>query len=306
MSDQNAIELREVSKTINGEDVIQNLSFSVRRGEIYGLLGPNGAGKTLTIRMMVGLISITKGDIFVEGHSIKTARTKALQHIGAIVESPDLYGYMTGMQNLKHFARMYGGSVSLERITELVNLVELSDAIHRKVKTYSLGMHQRLGIAQALLHRPSVLILDEPTNGLDPNGIHQLRNYLRTLAKHENIAIIISSHLLAEIELLCDRVAIIQNGTLIDERSISNTEQENAMVQVEFEVTEPDRAVSILEDFTIVRKTERTILIKATKQQIPDIVVLLVQNNIKIFQVNIRTKSLEDTFLSLTGGTQQP
>jgi ABC-2 type transport system ATP-binding protein len=306
MSDQNAIELREVSKTINGEDVIQNLSFSVRRGEIYGLLGPNGAGKTLTIRMMVGLISITKGDIFVEGHSIKTARTKALQHIGAIVESPDLYGYMTGMQNLKHFARMYGGSVSLERITELVNLVELSDAIHRKVKTYSLGMHQRLGIAQALLHRPSVLILDEPTNGLDPNGIHQLRNYLRTLAKHENIAIIISSHLLAEIELLCDRVAIIQNGTLIDERSISNTEQENAMVQVEFEVTEPDRAVSILEDFTIVRKTERTILIKATKQQIPDIVVLLVQNNIKIFQVNIRTKSLEDTFLSLTGGTQKP
>jgi ABC-2 type transport system ATP-binding protein len=182
MSKQPVVELHHVSKTIDGEELITDLSFSIHRGEIYGLLGPNGSGKTLTIRMMVGLISMTSGDISIHGYSIRTDRIEALQHVGAIVENPDLYGYMTGMQNLKHFARMYDKPISKERIMEVIDLVELSDAIHRKVKTYSLGMRQRLGIAQALLHRPSVLILDEPTNGLDPAGIHQLRNYLYTLA----------------------------------------------------------------------------------------------------------------------------
>lgn len=160
MEDQTIVDVRGISKKVYGEEIIHDVSFSVRRGEIYGLLGPNGSGKTFTIRLMVGLLSLTAGDVLIAGHSIKTDRINALAHIGAIVENPDLYGYMTGMQNLKHFARMYGHTrVDSARMIEIAELVELSDVLDRKVKTYSLGMRQRLGIAQALLHRPSVLML---------------------------------------------------------------------------------------------------------------------------------------------------
>ncbi|WP_047151271.1 ABC transporter ATP-binding protein [Aneurinibacillus tyrosinisolvens] len=304
MTDKNVVELHNVSKTVDGEPIIRDLSFSIRRGEILGLLGPNGAGKTFTIRMMVGLITMTDGDIFIEGHSIRTDRTKALQHVGAIVENPDLYGYMTGMQNLKHFARMYDTSISRERIMEIVRLVELSDAIHRKVKTYSLGMRQRLGIAQALLHQPGVLILDEPTNGLDPVGIHQLRGYLYKLVKEEGIAIIVSSHLLAEVELMCDRVVIIQNGMFVGEHNIKERKDSVTAVEVAFEVTEPDKAVLLLASFGTVQAVETTIMLKLPKQQVPAIVALLVESGIGIYQVNIRTESLEETFLTLTGGTR--
>ncbi|MED0671232.1 ABC transporter ATP-binding protein [Aneurinibacillus aneurinilyticus] len=305
MTSQNAIKVQHVSKNIGGNDLIKDLSFSIQRGEICGLLGPNGAGKTLTIRMMVGLISITEGDIFIEGHSVRTQRTNALRHIGAIVENPDLYSYMTGIQNLKHFARMYKQPITKERMMEVAELVELTDAIHNKVKTYSLGMRQRLGIAQALLHKPSVLILDEPTNGLDPAGIHQLRNYLYQLAKKENIAVIISSHLLSEIELMCDRVVIIQNGVFVGEHNIKAAKEANTQVEmeVEFEITEPVRAATLLTNIPIIRTTERTITVSTTKQHIPELVATLVQNGIGVFQVQIKTKSLEETFLSITGGT---
>ncbi|WP_420170301.1 ABC transporter ATP-binding protein, partial [Paenibacillus larvae] len=144
------------------------MSFSVHRGEVYGFLGPNGSGKTTTIRMMVGLISLTKGKIYIGGHSFRTDRSKALEHVGAFVVNPELYGYMSGWKNFLHFARMAARPVREERIREIIELVDLKDAIHNKVKKYSLGMCQRLGIAQALMHDPSILILDEPTNGLDP------------------------------------------------------------------------------------------------------------------------------------------
>jgi ABC-2 type transport system ATP-binding protein len=177
------VSLQHVYKTIGKKEIIRDLSFEIFPGEVYGFLGPNGSGKTTTIRMMTGLISITSGSITIGGYNVATEREKALAHIGAIVENPELYTYMTGMQNLKHFANMARKEVTKERIEQVIRLVELEHAIHKKVKTYSLGMKQRLGIAQALLHEPDVLILDEPTNGLDPAGIRKLRDYLQYLAK---------------------------------------------------------------------------------------------------------------------------
>src|SRR3954470_2691442 len=217
------VKLNNVTKIIKGRTIIDSISFEVHKGEIFGFLGPNGAGKTTTIRMIVGLISISSGDIEIDGKSIKKDFEQAIKHVGAIVENPEMYKFLTGYQNLVHYARMIPG-VSKERIDEVVRLVMLENRIDDKVKTYSLGMRQRLGIAQALLHKPSVLILDEPTNGLDPAGIRELRDYLRRLTRDEGISVVVSSHLLSEMELMCDRVAIIQNGKLIDVRLIREDE----------------------------------------------------------------------------------
>src|SRR3954453_20630546 len=215
------VKLDKVTKVIKGRTIIDEISFEVRRGEIFGFLGPNGAGKTTTIRMIVGLMSITKGQILIKGKNIKTEFEQAIRHVGAIVESPEMYKYLSGYQNLIHYARMVPG-VTKERIDEVVALVKLGERIHDKVKKYSLGMRQRLGVAQALLHRPSLLILDEPTNGLDPAGIRELRDYLRHLTRTEGISVIVSSHLLSEMELMCDRVAILQRGKLVNVMPVQN------------------------------------------------------------------------------------
>ncbi|KAF0819315.1 Efflux ABC transporter, ATP-binding protein [Bacillus sp. ZZV12-4809] len=179
------VEIQDVTKVINGRTIIDSVSFEVKKGEVFGFLGPNGAGKTTTIRMLVGLISITSGDIKVLGSSIKTDFEKAVSHIGAIVENPEMYKFLTGYQNLVHYARMSKG-VTKKKIDETVELVGLADRIHDKVRTYSLGMRQRLGLAQCLLHDPQILILDEPTNGLDPAGIREIRDHLRLLARERD------------------------------------------------------------------------------------------------------------------------
>lgn len=209
------LQLKNVSKTIRGKKIIDGLSFDVRAGEVFGFLGPNGAGKTTTIRMIVGHMGISSGDIIVCGVNVKENFEKAARHIGAIVENPELYKFLTGYQNLQQYARMSKG-VTKSKIDEVIELVGLKSRIHDKVKTYSLGMRQRLGLAQSLLHDPKPLILDEPTNGLDPAGIREIRDYLRRLTKEKGLAVIVSSHLLSEMEIMCDRIAIIQNGTLRD------------------------------------------------------------------------------------------
>ncbi|WP_232700241.1 ABC transporter ATP-binding protein [Brevibacillus daliensis] len=306
MSNTPVVELRNVTKKIKGKPIVQHLSFSVQRGEVYGFLGPNGSGKTTTIRMIVGLSSITEGQILVEGHDITKSRSQAMAHVGAIVENPEMYGYMTGMQNLIHFSRMASTPISKERIMKIVELVELTHAIKQKVKTYSLGMRQRLGIAQALLHSPSILILDEPTNGLDPSGIRQLRDHLRYLAKQENISILVSSHLLSEIELMCDRALVIQEGKFIDEISIHNQPEEAAnALSVEFEVDQAAAATAVLQDWQAKTGDHGKVTIMAEKSEIPRLVSLLVAQDISIYQIHIKTESLEDRFLALTkGGTQ--
>ena len=242
------VQMSNVTKKIGGKTIIDRLTLDLPKGEVFGFLGPNGAGKTTTIRMMVGLMSMTEGEILIGGSSIRTDFEGAIRYVGAIVENPEMYKYLTGYQNLRHFARMIPG-IGKNRIDEVVALTGLDKRIHDKVKTYSLGMRQRLGVAQALLHKPSLLILDEPTNGLDPAGIRELRDYLRKLAVEEGIAVFVSSHLLSEMELMCDKVAIIQAGKLIDIRTLRSNDANaaEAPVPVGFEVDRPADALVILQ-----------------------------------------------------------
>ncbi len=197
----------------SNKEIIKGLTFTINKGEVFGLIGPNGAGKTTTIRMMVGLMKLSEGDVHILGKSIKSDFKEAIHEVGAIVENPELYPFLTEAQSLQQYARMIP-DITQERIDEAVKLVGLEKAMNEKVGRYSLGMRQRIGIAQALLHKPSVLILDEPTNNLDPAGISEIRQYIRKLATENDVAEIISSHLLSEIELICDRIGIIKMGNL--------------------------------------------------------------------------------------------
>ncbi|HEY4600993.1 MAG TPA: ABC transporter ATP-binding protein [Cerasibacillus sp.] len=300
-----ALELINVTKRIGNKEIIKGLQFKIDKGEVFGFIGPNGAGKTTTIRMIVGLMSLTEGDIRIHGKSIKTNYKEAVREIGAIVENPELYPYMTGWQNLKHFARMIPG-ITDERIKEIISLVKMEKTIHEKVKRYSLGMRQRLGIAQALLHNPSILILDEPTNGLDPAGIREIREYIRALAKEENVAIIISSHLLSEIEQMCDRIGIIKNGELITTQSVHDTEDEEQSKTEQiflFDIKPAKKAQEVLEsefDAEVDHK-DGILTVKTTRENVPEMIKTLVKHDMAIYQVAASKSTLEDKFFDLIG-----
>ncbi|CAM3198499.1 ABC transporter ATP-binding protein [Paenibacillus lupini] len=301
--EQPIVQLQQVTKKIGKKTIINNLSLDLPLGEVFGFLGPNGAGKTTTIRMMVGLMAMTSGEIKIGGYSIRSQYQQAIRHVGAIVENPEMYKYLTGYQNLVHFARMIDG-VTPQRIQEVIDLVGLESRIHDKVKTYSLGMRQRLGVAQAILHRPKLLILDEPTNGLDPAGIRELRDYLRQLSKDEGIAVFVSSHLLSEMELMCDRVAIIQNGKLIDVRTIQqggiNAQSD---VNILFEVDKPAEALAVAAELgkDALREGD-SIVLEANRDFVASFNARLVAEGIKVYGIRVQTKSLEDQFLEVTGG----
>ncbi|MBO7747785.1 ABC transporter ATP-binding protein [Paenibacillus sp. MWE-103] len=301
--EQPIVRLQQVTKVIGKRTIIDGLTLDIPRAEVLGFLGPNGSGKTTTIRMMVGLMRMTKGDVLIGGHSVRDEYEQAIRHVGAIVENPEMYKYLTGYQNLLHFSRMVPGITS-QRIDEVVELVGLKERIHDKVRTYSLGMRQRLGVAQAIMHKPSLLILDEPTNGLDPAGIRELRDYLRKLAKEEGIAVFVSSHLLSEMELMCDRVAIIQGGKLIDVRLIqSGAQLAETSGPVVFEVDRPDDAVRLLAQHEPAR-VEEGALVRADRETVARINAELVGAGIKVYGIRVLNKSLEDQFLEMTGGQQ--
>jgi ABC-2 type transport system ATP-binding protein len=293
------IELRNVSKKIRNKQIIDNLSFEVMAGEVLGFLGPNGAGKTTTIRMITGLMKVSSGEIIINGTNLKQDFEKAISQIGAIVENPELYKFLTGYENLMQAARLYKG-VTKEKINQVVEMVGLKDHIHNKVKTYSLGMRQRLGIALCLLHDPKVLILDEPTNGLDPAGIKEIRHYLRKLAHENNLAILVSSHLLSEMEMMCDRIAIIQNGKLVNIQRVK--EEEEVKTRPYFiQVDEITSALNILQDAGYkANPHEHGIVVYLEKKQVPEIIQQFVQQNILIYEVKVISKSLEDRFLEIT------
>lgn len=293
------VRLVNVTKRIGKRTIIDNLTFDVPPGEVFGFLGPNGSGKTTTIRMMVGLMRMTSGEIYIKGRSIRTEFEAAVRQVGAIVENPEMYKFLTGYQNLVHYARMLPG-IGKRRIDEVVELVGLSDRIHDKVKTYSLGMRQRLGVAQAILHRPALLVLDEPTNGLDPAGIRELRDYLRHLAKHEGTTVLVSSHLLSEMELMCDRVAIIQQGRLVDVRPIRRDAGAEKL-EILFEVDRPDTASEVL-DGVVLRTESGGIVVTAGREETADINARLVAAGVRVYGIRTVTKSLEDQFLEVTGG----
>ncbi|MET3726736.1 ABC-2 type transport system ATP-binding protein [Fictibacillus halophilus] len=296
------LELKNLTKKIKGKTIVDDLSFSVREGEIFGLLGPNGAGKTTTIRMIVGLISITDGDVLINGDNLRGNFEKAMERVGAIVENPQLYDYMTGYKNLMQYARIMP-DVTKERIDEVIELVDLKYAINDKVKTYSLGMRQRLGVAQALLHKPNVLILDEPTNGLDPQGIYDLRNYLRLLANN-GTSVIVSSHMLAEMQMMCDRVAIIQHGKLVRIDEILNQENE-ADVKVHFQI-EGDVAqakqvlLNLNEDLNVTESGQELIVQTADVRFIAEMNKQLVLAGVLVVGIQRKTKTLEERFLEMT------
>ncbi|WP_085524151.1 ABC transporter ATP-binding protein [Tuberibacillus sp. Marseille-P3662] len=297
------IQLENVKKNIGGKTIIHGLSFDIYPGEVFGFLGPNGAGKTTTIRMMVGLMKLTEGDVIIKGKSIKTNFQDAISQVGGIVENPEMYKFLSGWKNLVHYARMVPG-VTKERMKEVVQLVGLEKRINEKVGKYSLGMRQRLGLAQALLHKPSVLILDEPTNGLDPAGIREIRNYIRRLAQEEGLSVIVSSHLLSEMELMCDRIGILQNGKLIGVQAMNDFVNDETTVQVRLSLEPDEQAKTILEqelDLTV-QVEDDAFTIHTERERIPDIVKQLVDNDIKVFGVNVTSGTLEDRFLEVTGG----
>lgn len=226
-----------LTKYFGKRKVVDNITLETYAGEVFGFLGPNGAGKTTTIKMIMGLLSRDSGEIYINGVNAVKNFESAMDCIGGIVENPEMYNYMSGLKNLRQYRRIRK-DVTHERLEEVISLVGLEKRIKEKVKKYSLGMKQRLGIAQALMHRPKLLILDEPTNGLDPTGIKELRDLLKKLAHEENVGVFVSSHLLSEMQLMCDRVGIISNGKLLDVLTLSEVaEQERSLEDIFIEIT---------------------------------------------------------------------
>ncbi|WP_242215061.1 ABC transporter ATP-binding protein [Bacillus cereus group sp. BfR-BA-01383] len=299
------LSVRDLKKVIGKKTLVENISFDVKQGEVFGFLGPNGAGKTTTIRMLVGLIKATEGTISIGGYSIKGNFREAMRQIGSIVENPELYTYLTGWENLKQFARMLG-NISDERIVEISKMVHLDERIHDKVKTYSLGMKQRLGIAQALLGNPKLLILDEPTNGLDPAGIRELREFIHKLVKEENMSVFISSHLLSEVQMICDRVAIIHKGKMITVAPIEELIK-TASDRVEWIVTPISKAKDMLEDAQEVKEVSIEGERLLCRMDVASINVWnkhFVENGIDVHSVKELVFTLEDLFIELTRGEQ--
>ncbi|MGG2017342.1 ABC transporter ATP-binding protein [Bacillus sp. S10(2024)] len=299
------LSVRNLKKIIKKKTLVENVSFDIQQGEVFGFLGPNGAGKTTTIRMLVGLITATEGSISIGGYDIKENFCGAMKQIGSIVENPELYTYLTGFENLKQFARMLGG-ISDERIMEIAKMVHLDERIHDKVKTYSLGMKQRLGIAQALLGSPKLLILDEPTNGLDPAGIRELREFVHTLVKEENMSVFISSHLLSEVQMICDRVAIIHKGKVITVASVEELVKQ-ASDRVEWVVTPLDKAKSLLEDSGEVTELvieEGRLLCRMNQERVSFYNKQLIEHAVDVHSVKQVVFTLEDLFMELTKGEQ--
>ncbi|MCL6571807.1 MAG: ABC transporter ATP-binding protein [Bacillus sp. (in: Bacteria)] len=294
------LSVKNLKKVIGKREIIKGLTFDLREGEVFGFLGPNGAGKTTTIRMLVGLIKPTSGSIHICGYNIEKQFQAAMTNLGCIVENPELYPYLSGYNNLLHFARMLDG-IGEERIKEVTALVGLNDRIHDKVKTYSLGMRQRLGIAQALLGKPKVLILDEPTNGLDPAGIREVRQFIRFLAEEEGLSVLVSSHLLSEIQILCDRVAIISQGAIVKTDSVN--ELLSNRERVVWHVHPIEKGKQVLSSLTTIEENEDgSILTEFNELQIPLWNKQLVEAGVSVIEINRKMPVLEDLFLELTGG----
>ena len=286
-------------KNFGKKQILKNVSFELYSGDILGFIGPNGAGKTTTIKLILGLQGITEGKVTINGYNIERQFEKAIEKVGAIVENPDLYMYLTGYENLKLISNLYD-SIDKNRIDEVVKLVKLEKRINDKVSKYSLGMRQRLGIAQAILHKPNLLILDEPTNGLDPEGIKEMRELLINLAKKEKMAILISSHNLAELDNLSTKVCIIKNGEIIETSDIESIKKESKEDYQVFEVDNTEKIKSILKSAIIL--DERHFKIDIQKGEIPEIVKLLVKEEISLYKIQKEEISLEKAFFEKTGG----
>jgi len=297
------IQVKHLTKDFKELKAVSDLSFTVDAGQVYGFLGQNGAGKSTTIRMLLTLIKPTSGEIEIFGLNLHKHRNEILRQVGAIIERPDLYKYLTALENLRIFAAMSGVKVSEKKLMEQLEMVGLAARAHSKVKTYSQGMKQRLGIATALVHDPKLIILDEPTNGLDPQGIADIRNLILQLSREMNKTLLISSHLLSEMELIADSMIIIDKGIKVVEGKV-NELFDPAETVVELKTTDDAVAYERLQQSGLQQfvsgKRNDCILLKLHRNDTPAVLKELVQMNINVISFHSR-HSLEDYFLSLTG-----
>lgn len=292
------LKCEHLHKNFGKKEILKDVSLELEKGDILGFIGPNGAGKTTTIKLILGLQSITSGTVKINGYDITSNFTNAIRNVGAIVENPDLYMYLTGYENLKLIANLYK-EVGKERIDEVVKLVKLENRINDKVSRYSLGMRQRLGIAQAILHKPNLLILDEPTNGLDPEGIKEIRELLKDLAEKEEMAVLISSHNLLELETFCNKICIIKNGKVMETNKIEDVKNIAKSGYI-FEIDNTEMIDKMFKNVTIVNRNMFKIAVD--RDEVPSVIKKIVENDIKIYAVNENKISLEDAFLKKTGG----
>lgn len=294
------LKCNKLYKKMGRKDILKGISLEVKKGEIVGFIGPNGAGKTTTIKLILGLQKITKGSVQINGYDIRKEFIKAIEKVGTIVESPDLYMYMSGYDNLKISKNYYKG-INDSRINEVTKIVGLDNRIYDKVSKYSLGMRQRLGIAQSILHNPNLLILDEPTNGLDPEGIIEIRNLIKELAHKEKIGILISSHNLSELENICDKVCIIKNGEIVEETNIEGLKNEIIEESYILEIDNSQKVKEIIKNRCDILDKEH-VKIYANKVELPAITKELEKNQITVYTITKEEITLEDAFLKKIGG----
>lgn len=294
-----------LTKQVGRKILVKEVDISIGKGEIVGLLGPNGAGKTTIIRMLTGLISRNAGTVKINSNDLDENFEGCMEDVGAIIENPEFYKYLSGWENLKQFARMSRKTITDEEIKKVVERVRLTESIQNKVKTYSLGMRQRLGIAQAIIHHPSLLILDEPLNGVDPKGMHDFRQLMREIVQ-DGTSILISSHLLSEMELLADKIIIIEEGKLthIEDLTKADEKPENSLLHVTIETPEQSllqKEVALM-GLTVIAHSANSLTIEIEKNQIPAFIEHGVQKGIPFYGITPHISTLEERFLELTKG----
>jgi len=300
---QPVLSIKNVSKHLGNRKILSDITLDVHEGEIFGFLGPNGSGKTTTIKLILGLLRMESGEISICGHDNVKDFEAAMRCVGGIIENPEMYKYLTGRQNLEQYLRMYP-ELPEERIDEVVSLVRMESRINDKISKYSLGMRQRLGIAQAVLHHPRLLILDEPTNGLDPAGIKELRDVLKKLSREEGVAVFVSSHMLSELQLMCDRVGIIDRGITVGFRSLDaeGMIEESTCSHYTLETPDGEKAMELLAAGVLCQGVayDGALTFDADYQRVPEILSLLCRESVRVYGLTRQKKSLEDTFLEMT------
>ncbi|NFD29179.1 ABC transporter ATP-binding protein [Clostridium botulinum] len=295
------LKLENVCKNINNKKIIDNISFNVKEGEICGLLGPNGAGKTTLIKMIVGLLTPDSGNIYVCNNTIKKERKKYISNLATIVENPEMYSYLSGIENLKQLARL-DSNISNDDILKALEVTGLKDRMYDKFKTYSLGMKQRLGLAQVIMGEKKLWVLDEPTNGLDATGIIEFREIFKNSAKKNNISILISSHILSEIEVLCDKIVFINNGEIKSIENIKNIE--NDYETFEIKTNESEKYNNIMNKFDFIKEVtinKTSVDITIDNNSYHKLVELLINNNLRFDKIISKNKSLEKRYLEVIG-----
>ncbi len=295
------LDVRDLSKNFNDFEAVKNLYFTVNEGDVYGFLGQNGAGKSTTLRMLLKLIKPTKGEIYFSGKKIEEGDNTILKQTGAIIERPDMYKYLSAYDNLYIFAKMSGIKVSRSLLMDQLEMVGLADRCKDNVKTYSQGMKQRLGIAIALVHSPKLIILDEPTNGLDPQGIADMRNLILRLSREMGKTVIVSSHLLNEIELIANRMIIINKGEKIIEGNVAELlDPANTLVEINtIDNIDTIRKIGQTKWASLQETAQKNIRLRMNRKDVPEMISDLASMNVNILSVQPR-HSLEDYFLSLT------